>query len=153
MAGLPLAALVTALTQYAKTTHLFDRVAPFETADPTGQRVTFDVWLGRVAPARGRSGLDSTSLRVEMTARITVGMARKHLETIDTDLSAAVAALITAYSGDLDLGVPGAEIDALGAYGDPLSGTGGYWAHNGQGYRTFDLTIPIVIDDAWTQAH
>jgi hypothetical protein len=53
MAGFPLAALVAALTQYAKNTHLFDRVAPFETADPTGQRVTFDVWLGRVAPARG----------------------------------------------------------------------------------------------------
>lgn len=151
MTGLSLAELVEALAQHAHDTHLFDRVAPFETADPTGQRLTFDVWLGRIGPARGRSGLDSTSLRVEMVGRVTVGMARKQPETIDTDLAQAVAALMAAYTGDLDLGVPGCELDALGAYGDPLGGQGGYWAHNGQGYRTFDLTIPIVVDDAFDQ--
>ncbi len=152
MAGLPLAALITALTQHAKDTGLFDRVQPFETADPTGQRLTYEVWLGKFGPARGRSGLATTSLRVEIAGRITAAMARKHPETIDPDLAAAAAALVTAYSGDIDLGVAGAEIDALGAYGEPLLGTGGYWGHNGQGYRIFDLVIPIVIDDAWVQA-
>jgi len=57
-----------------------------------------------------------------------------------------------AYSGDFTLGGLVRDVDLLGHSGQQLSALPG-WLDMGEAkYRTVDITIPMVISDAWAQA-
>lgn len=150
--SLDFAGLVDAVSSHAQASGLFDRVQAHEAKNAPGLGVTAEVWLAQLRPIPGRSGLNATSGRVALNVRLRIPMTREPQDRIDVDLAAAVDALFTAYTGDFTLGGAAAEIDLLGAYGEPLSGVGGYLEQDGQEYRIFDITVPIVLNDMYAQS-
>ena len=73
-------------------------------------------------------------------------------DLIDTNVIKAADALTTAYSGDFTLGGAVRDVDLLGMYGSPLRWLAGYVTINSTIYRCMDLTLPLIVNDLWSQA-
>ena len=151
MAGLGIAALIDAITSHASTLGVFDVVQGHEPKSAPGNGLTYAVFVNSVAPARGASGLASTSARVELTGRIYKTFKSEPEDLIDPELTITADLLFTKYSGDFDLGGSARNVDLLGAQGQPLSARFGYQTIDKTVYRVCDITIPIVVSDAWDQ--
>lgn len=146
------AAMFAALMSHAAASGHFDRVNGSEPSNAPGRGVTVAFWLDSLRPLARQSGLAATSARVGFSARLYVPMTADNADTVDLTLARAVDALMTAYSGDFTLGELVADVDLLGRHGDPLACAYGHLPWDGAHYRAATLTIPIVINDAWTQA-
>jgi hypothetical protein len=78
---------------------------------------------------------------------------RGDLDNVDLQLAAAADDLMRAYTGDFTLGSQVANVDLLGESGTRLEGRAGYLQpSDGQVYRVFTITLPIVVNDLWDQA-
>ena len=61
--------------------------------------------------------------------------------------------LFEAYSGDFQLGDENRWIDLLGAtQGHPLFSQSGYINIDNMVYRVMTITVPVIVENAWTQA-
>lgn len=146
-------ALVDALASHAMASGYFDRVNQHEPKSKPGRGLTCAVWIDRIEPARGRSGLISTSARVVFNVRVYTNMLQQPQDSIDPNVMEAADALFEAYTGDFTLGGLIAFIDVLGAtQGHPLSAQSGYINIDNMTYRVLTLTVPAIINDAWPQA-
>ncbi len=145
-------AIRDALISHALSLHLFAQVEGHEpkAAPPNGLHGA--LWLDEIAPARGRSGQASTSMRLAWSFRIVVNMTREPQDDIDLQVLVAAAALMSAYSGDFELGGEAASIDLLGAHGAPLAAKAGYLNQDSVMFRVMVITIPIIVNDVLTQA-
>jgi hypothetical protein len=145
--------LVDAVLSHALATGAVERHARHEPTGAPGQGVTVAVVLRRFGPPQGRSTLASSACRVELAVQLyapTSGQPAQ-ADRVDPALWLAADALMRAYSGDFTLAGDAAYIDLLGAHGTALSGELGY-ARMGDGfYRVLTITLPIIIDDLWTQ--
>jgi hypothetical protein len=144
------AGLFSALQSHAMTLGLFERVNGHESMNAPGNGLTCAYWWVRVGPLPRGSGLASTSGVVVFTARI---YAPNQLPQDSTDplVLSATDALIAVYSGDFNLGGAIRNVDLLGESGTPLSAQAGWLPMDGTTYRTSDVTIPLVVNDLWTQ--
>lgn len=143
--------LIDAVTSAASASGYFDAVQGHEPKSAPGTGLTYAVFLnalGAVAPA---SGLDVTSARVELTGRIYKPFNAQPEDLIDPNLADAADALLTAYSADFDLGGNARNVDLLGAHGAALGVRAGYQTIDKQVFRVLDITIPIIVNDAWEQ--
>lgn len=104
----------------------------------------------RVIPRR--SGLAATSALVVLTIRIELGVTTEPKSAIDRDLLKATDAVLNAINGDFDLGSTVSDVDILGTHGVPVGARPGYIARGDQLFRADEITLPLVINDAWTQA-
>ena len=52
---------------------------------------------------------------------------------------------------DFDLNGTVANVDLLGAHGTPLQALFGYARFDNTTYRVATLTVPLIINDAWTE--
>jgi hypothetical protein len=112
------------------------------------------VWIDRIEPARARAGLAVTSARVVFNVRIYTNMLQQPQDAIDPQVMIATDRLFELYSGDFDLGDEDRWIDLLGAtQGHPLFGQSGYINIDNVVMRVFTLTVPVIVEDAWTQAN
>lgn len=143
--------LINAVTSYASASGFFDSVQAHEPKSAPGNGLYFAVFLSGLGPARGTSGLSSTTIRVELTGRIYKPFKSEPEDLIDPNVTDAADALFAAYSGDFDLGGTARIVDLLGAYGVPLSARAGYQSIDKNVYRVVDITIPIIVNDAWDQ--
>lgn len=143
-------ALFDALESHAQSLGIFERVNGHEPLSAPGLGLSYSIWLGGIAPVRS-SGLAATSARVEVSGRVWAPHRQKPPDDIDPGLLTATVTLLGAYSGDLDLGATVRAIDLLGAEGTALSAQAGYVEVEGNGYRVTDLTIPVIVNDVWTQ--
>lgn len=109
------------------------------------------VFLSGLSPARTGSGLAATTARVELTARVYLPFRKEPEDLIDPTLAGAVDDFFEALTGDFELGGNARNVDVLGAQGSPLSVRFAYQAVDGATFRVADITIPIVINDAWIQ--
>ncbi len=146
-----ISALIDALTSHAAAAGVFDTVQGHEPKSAPGNGLTYAVFMSAMGPARGGSGLAATSARVELTGRIYQPFVTQPEDLIDPNVIDAVDLLFAAYSGDFALGGNARSVDLLGAYGTALSGRAGYQTLDKTVYRVFDITIPIIVNDAWTQ--
>jgi hypothetical protein len=73
-------------------------------------------------------------------------------DAIDPEMLNAVDVLFTAYNGDFDLGGEVRNIDLLGQFSNGLSAQAGYINVSGNNYRVMTITLPMVVNDAWSQA-
>ena len=142
--------LIDAVTSHASAAGFFDSVQTHEPKSPPGTGLTYAVFLSAVGPVAS-SGLASTSARVELTGRIYKPFLSEPEDLIDPNLTDAVDALMTAYSGDFSLGGNVRCVDLMGAYGTPLSARAGYQQIDKTVFRVIDIVIPIIVNDAWTQ--
>lgn len=113
------------------------------------------IWLQTIGPPPAGSGLASTSVRVEFNVRIYASFVSQPEDMIDPALLNAAFELMEDYTGDFTLGnvtaVSVRQVDLLGAYGTPLSASAGYINQDGSIYRVVTITLPVVVDDLWTQ--
>lgn len=118
---------------------------------PDTSGLTAAVWVQDVGPARGGSGLASTSIRLHLTVRLYAGLFTEPGDAIDPTLMQALDALLASYSGDFTLDGTVREVDLLGQFGDPLGAKAGYMIQSGTEYRVMDITLPLIVSDLWDQ--
>lgn len=143
------AAYIDALVSHAMTTGLFDRVNTHEPKSAPGNGLTAAVWFQTIEPAPG--GLASTSVRLTMLLRIYSSMLAEPQDYIDPQIVDAVDQLMNAYTGDFTLDGMIRNVDLLGAGGTPLRAQAGYLTIDSKMMRIVDITLPLVINDAWEQ--
>lgn len=146
-------ALVDRVASKAKATGLFDRVNKHEPKNKPGRGLTAALWVDRIEPARSRAGLAATSARVVLNLRIYTNMLQNPQDAIDPAVMRAVDVMMTDLSGDFDLGDEDRWIDLLGAtQGHELYAQSGYINIDNMVYRVMTITVPIIVENAWTQA-
>jgi hypothetical protein len=149
---LDLRAISEAVQSHALTSGHVERATGHEPKSAPGNGLSVAVWAQNVRPIAARAGLAATSVRVELAVRITMPMLHEPQDEIDPTLLAAADALFRAYTGDFTLGELVAQVDLLGAHGTPLQGEAGYLNQDGKIYRAFVITLPVVINDLWSQS-
>lgn len=149
--ALDIRTILAAVEAHAAESGYFQTVNGHEPLSPPTSGVTCAVWVEQIGPARGASGLDSTTSRLALYVRLYTPLTQLPTDAIDPDLMTALDALMAAYSGDFTLGGIVREVDLLGAYGDPLSARAGYLRESGAEYRVMTITLPLIVNDLWEQ--
>lgn len=144
--------ILDTLVSHALTSGHFQVVNRHEMKSaPTGIGTFAEIWLDALRPCRS-SGLASTCALLQYMVRIRTNMMTEPADEIDPRILAATDYLMNAYSGDFELGGQVRCIDLLGMEDQPLSARAGYLRHDSKNYRVMTITLPIIINDAWTQA-
>lgn len=145
--------ILDAIVSHALTLGLFDRVSGSEPKNAPGNGLSAAFWVDRVEPIRGSagSGLDSTSVRLTVNARIYVPFVAAPEDGIDPQILTATATLMDAYTGAFTLGGLVRCVDLLGAAGVPLSAQAGYLNQDSKIFRVMVVTIPLLVDNVWDQ--
>jgi|RhiMetdeSRZDD1v2_1073273.scaffolds.fasta_scaffold225350_2 hypothetical protein len=145
--------LIDNLASHAMASGYFDRVNQHEPKSKPGRGLTCAIWIDRIEPARGRSGLAATSARVVFNVRVYTNMLQNPQDAIDPSVMVATDALFEAYSGDFELGGEAAYIDLMGStQGHPLFAQSGYINIDNVVMRVMTITVPVIVNDAWTQS-
>lgn len=121
---------------------------------PPGSGITLAAWMTGIRPVPARSGLKTVSVRLGLTVRMYSPAVRPEeaRDDIDPSMTEACAALMGLYVGGFTLGGQVAEVDLLGAHGDPLMSEDGHLQLDRKIFRIYDITLPLIINDLWTQA-
>jgi hypothetical protein len=145
-------AMQDALTSKAGSLGVFDEVRGHEPkAAPTITGVTCAVWFMGARPSRA-SGLNNVSMVVEYWARIYTSMTQEPQDLIDPRVMDAADALLTAIAANFTLGLPdGRMVDIFASESDGLRITAGYLTQDQKAFRTLDVVIPILINDAYPE--
>lgn len=145
--------LIDDLASHAMASGYFDRVNQHEPKSKPGRGLTCAIWVDRIEPARGRSGLAATSARVVFNVRVYTNMLQQPQDSIDPNVMEATDALMEAYTGDFTLGGDAAFIDVLGmTQGHALDAQSGYINIDNMVYRVMTISVPVIVNDAWPQA-
>lgn len=145
--------LMDRLTSHAQASGFFDHVTGHEPKSKPGRGLTCAVWIDRIEPARSRSGLTATDARVVFNVRVYTNMLQQPQDSIDPSVMDAVDYLFEAYTGDFQLGDESRFIDVLGmTQGHALDSQSGYINIDNMTYRVITISVPVVIENAWTQA-
>ena len=145
--------LVDRIASHAMSLGVFDRVNQHEPKNKPGRGLTCAVWIDRIEPARGRSGLTATDARVVFNVRVYTNMLQTPQDAIDPQVMIATDLLFEAYSGDFQLGDDSRFVDLEGmTQGHPLFGQSGYINIDNMVYRVMTITVPVIVQNAWTQA-
>jgi hypothetical protein len=149
--ALDIRTILDAVESHAMASGYFAQVNGHEPKSPPTSGITCAVWVEQIGPARGGSGLNSTSSRLALFVRLYSSLIQQPADAIDPDLMTALDTLMAAYSGDFTLGGLVRHVDLLGAYGDPLGARAGYLAEGGAEYRVFTITLPLIVSNLWEQ--
>lgn len=144
-------AILDAIVSHAMTQGLFDSVNKHEPKSAPGTGLNAGIWVQSMEPVSARSGLNTTSARIQFTCRIYGSMLQSPMDEIDPTIAKAADALFRAYHEDFTLDGLVAEVDLLGAYGSPLTAEMGYLEIDKQLMRVMDITVPVIINDVWSQ--
>lgn len=147
--SLDIAAALNALVSHAMAGGHFERVNTHESVNAPGSGLTADVWGQHIIPIQGRSGLDSTSVRVLFVLRIFTGATPS--DDLDLLVMAAAGDLMARYTANLTLGGSVSNIDLLGAHGIALKSELGYQEKDKKLLRIATMTIPLIFNNVWTQ--
>lgn len=141
-----------ALVSHAQTMGLFETVNRHEFKNaPAGGGLHGNVWFSALAPYPGGSGLNVTAARLAFIFRLYGSMLDEPQDDIDENMIVALDQLLAAYSADFTLDGLVREVDLLGAAGVPLSAQSGYLTIGNKMMRVIDITLPLIINDAWEQ--
>jgi hypothetical protein len=143
--------LITAVADHASRLGKFERVNMHEPKNAPGNGLTVAIWSQEIGPVPAGSGLSSTTARIAVFVRVMQPMVAEPQDMIDPNLVSAVDALMTAYSGDFDLGGRIRNVDLLGQAGVPLSAQAGYLEQDRKQYRVMTITVPLIVNDVWEQ--
>jgi hypothetical protein len=137
---------------YALQTGRFESVNGHEPKSNPGNGITCAVWAQTIAPIQA-GGLAATSGKVVLNQRIYTNFISQPFDAIDPEVMAAVADLMTAYSGDFEFGGDADTrfVDLLGAYGDDLNAQAGYIDIDRKIFRVMTLTVPVILNDMFVQ--
>lgn len=128
----------------------FDAVNGHEPKNAPGAGITAAFWVDRVDTVRS-SGLDSTSVRLLLNARLYTSAEQEPPDAIDPALMTALDALMRAYVGDFTLGGLIREVDVRGTHGIGLEARAGYLQQDAALLRVMTITLPAIINDLWEE--
>lgn len=143
--------IISMVASHAGRLGWFERVNEHELLNAPGLGLTCAVWCDDVRPVPARSGLDATSIRFAMFVRIYTSALMQPVDAIDPNVISAADALLAAYTADFTLEGLVSNVDLLGAHGVPLSGRAGYLTIDHKPMRVFTITLPLIINDIWSQ--
>lgn len=150
-AGLGVGAITAMMESHALRLGIFSRVNKHEPKNaPSG--LVASIWAAYLGPALRQSGLTSTTALLIFNVRITTNMLGEPQDGIDITVLNATDALFAAYSGDFDLGGTVRNVDLLGANGTPLAANAGYLPQDNKMLRAMVISVPLIVNDVWSQA-
>ena len=150
--SLDTAAIYNAVVSHALTCGLFERVNGHQPENAPGNGLTAAVTTAEIGPVPGESGLMTTTGRLVLNVLIFLPTTYDPPDEIDPVVLGATDALLTAYSGDFELGGQVRNVDLLGQAGTPLSARAGYTQIDAQTYRVMTITLPLIVNDLWSQS-
>lgn len=145
-------AVLDAIVSHALAAGLFDTVNSHEPKVAPGTGLACAIWADSIRPVPTGSGLQKTTALAIFNVRIYQNMLSEPQDAIDPAMINAVDALMTAYSGDFELGGNVRNIDLLGQTTFSLSAQAGYINQDGRLYRVMTIMLPVIINDAWSQS-
>ena len=143
--------LFNAIESHAKASALFDSVNTFEPKSAPGGNLHCAIYVSSLGPVPAGSGLAATTGVLTIMARIYLPMKQEPQDKIDPTIVAATDTLMEDFSGDFTLNGSARNIDLLGQTGESLSARAGYITIDQTVFRSMDITIPIVVNDVFTQ--
>lgn len=143
--------VLDAVVSHAQAIGHLEQVNAHEPKSAPSGLLTGAVWVQEAGPVAAASGLDSTTAVVVLTVRIYKNMISEPQDAIDPEILTAVDALMSAYSGDFDLGGLVRNVDLLGAHTQGLRARAGYIPQDGRLYRVMDISLPLICNDLWSQ--
>lgn len=144
--------VINAVRSHAQRTALFAQEAGHEPARAAGRGLSTMVVVQDLAPVRGQSGLDSTTMRLGLAVRVLLPMQRGAGDEVDPTIVGAVDALMAAYTAGFTLDGLIKQVDVYGsAGGEGLRATFGYLDMQGGTYRFGEITLPLLINDVYDQ--
>lgn len=147
--------LITRVRNAALGTGVLEQSTGHEPKAAPGSGIRLAVFAHSIAPAPGlNSGLDITSAVVIVMARLTMNMLYEPQDDIETLLGDAADKVVASLAGDLTLGggISVRSIDLRGMSGNSLRCDFGYLPVDGKMFRAATITVPIIINDAWSEA-
>jgi hypothetical protein len=145
--------ITTALSDAALVLGVFDTVNGHEVKSPPGNGITLEIVFGTFELVANRSGLDDVSFKLVYKARMRTPWAQQPTDGIDPSLLKACDALLASYIGGFTLEGNVTAVDVLGmAGGTPISAQSGYIDQGGVMYRIVEITLPLIVDDLWSES-
>jgi len=144
--------LLAKVESHAMTLGLFESVNTHEPKGAPANGLTVAIWVDRVFPSQTLSGLASTTAILVFNVRIYSPMLAEPQDMIDPEMTAATDTLLNAYSGDFQLSGSTMAVDLLGMDGQPLTAQAGYINQDNRLFRVMTIVVPLIVDNAWTQA-
>jgi hypothetical protein len=145
-------ATIDALMSHAQALGLFEQFVGHEPISALGNGLTGGTWVSEIQPYAKASGLARTAAVSVYAVRLYTPAAQQPLDAIDPALTNATDLLMEAYSGDFDLGGNVRNIDLLGESGYRLLAKAGWQTLGDITMRIMNITVPVIINDAFTQA-
>jgi hypothetical protein len=132
----------------------FRKVLPYEPKRATTEGLTAAVWVQSMQPVGMLSGMSSTSGLLVFLVRIYSNMLQEPQDHIDPNMLRAASALMRRYHDDFDFDLHPLvrNVDLLGMSGTSLGCVAGYLEVDRKMYRIYDITVPVIVNDMWTQS-
>lgn len=143
--------LIDAVVTHASASGKFERVNKHEPKNYPGSGLTCAVFVSKIRPHMGNTGLKKTSAMIRLCARMYSNMLQEPQDSIDPDLTAAAFELFRRLTLDFTLGGLCQSIDLLGRSGFTLEAESGYIEIDKVLCRAIDMFIPIILNDTWQQ--
>lgn len=143
--------LFDSVVSMALTLGIFESVNQHEPKSAPGSGIRAACWVQSIQPVGRASGLNATSGVVTLYFRLYSNFLQMPLDGIDPDLLTATTTVLGAFSGSFTLGGTVRDIDLLGMYGASMGATAGYASMDSKVYRIMTVTLPVIINDLWTQ--
>lgn len=144
--------IVDALVSHAASTGHFETVNAHEAKSAPGPGLVCAVWADALSSAPAQSGLHVTTARLTMKVRIYQPMLKEPADAIDPDMLRATDTLMAAYTEHFTLGGLIRNVVCLaGDQGEALNAQAGYVQIGNNMMRIMDITVPMIISDAWNQ--
>lgn len=147
--------LISRVRSTVLATGAIDQSTGHEPKAAPGSGIRLAVFAGSIAPAPGlNSGLSTTSVVATILARLTLNMIYEPQDDIDSLIGNAADKMVAALAADFTLGgdVGVRAIDLRGMSGASLRCDFGYLPVDGKMFRAATITIPILINDVWSEA-
>jgi hypothetical protein len=135
-----------------QTLGVFETVNQHEPKSAPQNGFVASVWMDAIDPVGRASGLAATSGVVTLMCRCYSSMLLQPVDNIDPGLMSAVATVLNVFSTGYSLSGSVRDVDLLGMYGKSLSAQAGYVSIDNKMFRVMTITIPVIINDMFTQA-
>lgn len=149
--SLDVAGIVAAVQSHAQAVGSIETVVTSEPKSAPGTGISAAIWVSDITPVGAASGLSAVSAVLTLTVRVMKPMVSQPYGQIDPDLLAAVDQLMAAYAGAFTLGGEVRNVDLLGMYGTAMAAKAGYLRLDKELLRVMDISLPLVLNDAWAE--
>lgn len=143
-----------AVVSDVQATAYFRQVLPYEPKRAPTEGLTAAAWVQAMQPLGMLSGLTVSSGLLTFIVRIYSNMLQEPQDHIDPNMLRAASAIMRRYHDDYDFDLHPLvrNVDLLGMSGTQLSCVAGYLEVDRKMYRIYDITVPVIVNDMWTQA-